>query len=81
MRIVVAVVAIWCGAASTDAQWLTRRTPSIPRTADGKPNLTAPVRKTFDGRPDPPYFPARSSAREPERMLRIALFPSWQAYS
>jgi hypothetical protein len=28
------------------------RTPGIPRTADGKPNLTAPVPRTLDGKPD-----------------------------
>jgi len=34
------------------AQWLTYKTPGIPRTADGKPNLSAPVPKTADGKPD-----------------------------
>ena len=34
------------------AQWLDWRTPGIPRTADGKPNLTAPAPKMPDGRPD-----------------------------
>ena len=34
------------------AQWLTQPTPGIPRTADGKPNLTAPAPRTADGRPD-----------------------------
>src|SRR5215470_12462370 len=34
------------------AQWLDWRTPGIPRTADGKPNLTAPAPKTPDGKPD-----------------------------
>lgn len=34
------------------AQWLDWRTPGIPRTADGKPNLTAPAPRTPDGRPD-----------------------------
>jgi hypothetical protein len=28
------------------------RTPGIPRTADGKPNLTAPAPRTPDGKPD-----------------------------
>src|SRR5262249_20856562 len=36
-----------------EAQWLDRRTPHIPRTADGKPNLTAPAPpRTADGKPD-----------------------------
>ena len=34
------------------AQWLSYPTPGIPRTADGKPNLTAPAPRTADGRPD-----------------------------
>ena len=34
------------------AQWLDFRTPGIPRTADGKPNLAAPAPKTLDGKPD-----------------------------
>src|ERR1700730_16188499 len=34
------------------AQWLDHRTPGIPRTADGKPNLTAPAPRTADGKPD-----------------------------
>jgi hypothetical protein len=34
------------------AQWLNYPTPGIPRTADGKPNLTAPAPKTPDGKPD-----------------------------
>ena len=34
------------------AQWLHYPTPGIPRTKDGKPNLTAPAPRTPDGRPD-----------------------------
>jgi hypothetical protein len=34
------------------AQWLNYPTPGIPRTKDGKPNLTAPAPRTADGRPD-----------------------------
>src|SRR5580698_1794996 len=34
------------------AQWLNFRTPGIPRTADGKPNLMAPAPRTPDGKPD-----------------------------
>ena len=30
-------------ATSADAQWLTHRDPTTPRTADGKPNLSAPA--------------------------------------
>jgi hypothetical protein len=38
--------------ASAGAQWLHHPTPGIPRTADGKPNLTAPAPRTADGKPD-----------------------------
>src|ERR1700686_1533413 len=34
------------------AQWLHYPTPGMPRTPDGKPNLSAPVPKTRDGKPD-----------------------------
>ena len=34
------------------AQWLTIKTPGIPRTPDGKPNLSAPAPRTADGKPD-----------------------------
>jgi len=39
-------------ATSTDAQWLKSPTPGIPRTPDGKPDLTAPAPKSADGQPD-----------------------------
>jgi len=34
------------------AQWVHYPTAGIPRTADGKPNLSAPVARTADGHPD-----------------------------
>jgi hypothetical protein len=34
------------------AQWLNFRTPGIPRTPDGKPDLSAPVPRAADGKPD-----------------------------
>ena len=34
------------------AQWLKYPTPGIPRTSDGKPNLSAPAPRTSDGKPD-----------------------------
>ena len=39
-------------AVSAAAQWLNLPTPGIPRTADGKPDLTAPAPKTSSGKPD-----------------------------
>src|SRR5580658_1692330 len=37
---------------SARAQWLNYKTPGIPRTADGKPDLAAPAPKAADGKPD-----------------------------
>jgi hypothetical protein len=34
------------------SQWLNHPTAGIPRTADGKPNLTAPAPRAPDGKPD-----------------------------
>jgi len=39
-------------ATPVSAQWLSLPTPGIPRTADGKPDLTAPAPRTADGHPD-----------------------------
>src|SRR5436190_7137539 len=38
--------------ASASAQWITVKVPRTPRSADGKPNLTAPAPRTADGKPD-----------------------------
>ena len=48
------LVAIVTAAFSTPlaAQWLQHQTPGIPRTPDGKANLTAPAPRTPDGKPD-----------------------------
>jgi hypothetical protein len=46
----VACVSWWSLAVA--AQWVAYPTPGIPRTADGRPNLTAPAPKTADGKPD-----------------------------
>lgn len=50
-RILIAV-AVCLVPVSVCAQWLNLRTPGIPRTADGKPNLTAPAPPMRDGKPD-----------------------------
>jgi len=34
------------------AQWLSYKTPGVPRLPDGSPNLQAPTPKTADGKPD-----------------------------
>ena len=49
------------------AQWLHYPTAGIPRTADGKPNLTAPAPRAPDGKPDLSGFwmPLRPPGRIP----------------
>jgi hypothetical protein len=47
---VVLVAAVVYGHA--DAQWLKYPTPGTPRTADGKPLLSAPAPRASDGKPD-----------------------------
>jgi hypothetical protein len=49
--LLVLMVAGICAVAA-EAQWLSYRTPGIPRTADGKPDLSAPLPRTADGKPD-----------------------------
>lgn len=44
--------ALWLLPVPLCAQWLHFRTPGIPRTTDGKPNLTAAAPRTPDGKPD-----------------------------
>jgi hypothetical protein len=39
-------------AGGAPAQWLNFPTPGVPRTAAGKPNLSAPAPRTADGKPD-----------------------------
>jgi hypothetical protein len=39
-------------AAAASAQWLNYPTAGVPRTRDGKPNLSAPAPRTPDGKPD-----------------------------
>src|SRR4051794_36385755 len=38
--------------AAASAQWLNYPTPGVPRTADGKPDMSAPTPRTADGKPD-----------------------------
>jgi hypothetical protein len=47
------ILIAWVAApAFVQAQWLDHRTPGIPRTPDGKPNLSARTPRAADGRPD-----------------------------
>jgi hypothetical protein len=44
--------ALWLLPVSLSGQWLDLPTPGIPRTAEGKANLSAPAPRTPDGKPD-----------------------------
>jgi hypothetical protein len=50
-RVLAVVFAVSCVPAAS-AQWLHYPTADVPRTADGKPNLTAPTPRLPDGKPD-----------------------------
>lgn len=51
MRIQGIPLALLC-ASQVFAQWVNYPTPGIPRTKDGKPNLSAPAPRGNDGKPD-----------------------------
>src|SRR5262245_6490927 len=48
----VTLIALLAAPATLHTQWLHLPTPGLPRTADGKPNLSAPVPRTSEGKPD-----------------------------
>ena len=50
--LIAALAALATTASTTSAQWLNHPTAGIPRTPDGKPNLSAPAPRTADGKPD-----------------------------
>ncbi len=52
IRLLGVVVFSLFAASSLQAQWLKISTPGIPRTPDGKPNLSAPAPRMADGKPD-----------------------------
>ena len=52
MRLFLTALLLIGGALSAEAQWLDRKTAGMPRTADGKPDLTAPAPRGPDGKPD-----------------------------
>ena len=52
MRIHLLVAVACVLSAPLNAQWLNHPSRGVPRTADGKPNLSAPAPRTADGKPD-----------------------------
>jgi hypothetical protein len=52
MKSIIAAVFCLVFAVQASAQWAKHADPSLPRTRDGKINLTAPAPKAADGKPD-----------------------------
>ena len=50
--LVLTLAACLAASAGLSAQYLALRDPKVPRTADGKPDLTAPAPRLPDGKPD-----------------------------
>jgi hypothetical protein len=52
-RLLCSALMMWVAlSGASAAQWLEYPTPGVPRTADGKPDLSAPAPRTADGRTD-----------------------------
>src|SRR5438128_8227359 len=51
-RSILAFIVLLSMSVPLSAQWVHYPTPGIPRTPDGKPNLSAPAPRTPDGKPD-----------------------------
>lgn len=51
LRLASTIGLLFAATLSVEAQWLNHRDPKLPRTADGKPNLSAPAPRV-DGKPD-----------------------------
>jgi len=58
------------------AQWLTYPTPGVPRTADGKPDRSAPAPRTADGKPDLSGIWADDDGKPPQSCHGDACGPS-----
>jgi hypothetical protein len=68
------------GTISASAQWLAYPTPGMPRTADGKPDLSAPAPKTADGKPSLSGLWVR--VRNPrERVTALAMGPNLEDFT
>ncbi|MEO5924160.1 MAG: hypothetical protein ABIR70_10060 [Bryobacteraceae bacterium] len=52
MRSRLLVLGLFCCAEMVCAQWINYPTPGLPRTRDGRANLSAPVPRTSDKKPD-----------------------------
>src|SRR3989449_11295334 len=52
IRMIAGTALLLVFALPSPAQWVNYKTPGIPRTPDGTPNLSAPAPRTADGKPD-----------------------------
>ncbi|MGA0805719.1 MAG: hypothetical protein ACO3PV_04285, partial [Pseudohongiellaceae bacterium] len=52
MKIRFAAWLLLCATTTVQAQWFDWMSPGVPRTADGRPDLVAPVPVMPDGKPD-----------------------------
>lgn len=52
MRAIATFALLLSAITSASAQWVNYPTSGMPRTSDGKPNLTAPAPRTRDGKPE-----------------------------
>ena len=51
-RLITAILFLLTVSTSVSAQWFDWQTPGIPRTADGRADLSAPAPRSVDGHPD-----------------------------
>jgi hypothetical protein len=59
-----AILLSWSFTAPLHGQWLDYKTPGIPRTAKGEPDLAAPAPRAADGKPDLSGIYQAASARQ-----------------
>ena len=52
LKAAVLAVLVFAGSPPLFAQWPSDKTPGVPTTPDGKPDLNAPAPRTADGKPD-----------------------------
>jgi hypothetical protein len=69
------IVVLFAGAACADAQWLNEPDKGIPRTRDGKPNLSAPAPRASNGKPDLSGV-WEAQASEPGEVRRVLRDPN-----